>query len=170
MGSQNIGGKVMRWLKPWNLSYVQKIDDPRVQVIVHGLLAPSAHNTQPWKISLDRGNPLVFNLFVDSSRLLPHSDPYSRQITMSQGTFLENVSIDTHPAAQVTLEKAEQENHALYDSITRATSKSYLESGQLASDVVGYLQGINSDADLAVMIFHEDQSFKRDRSFKCSRA
>lgn len=180
-----------RYLKPWNLSYVQKIDDARIQVIAHGLLAPSAHNTQPWKISLDRGNPLVFSLFVDSSRLLPHSDPFSRQITMSQGTFLENASIgaaklgykahielfpdgefdekgtaasiDTHPVARVTLEKTNPENHALYDAITRATSKSHVVSEQLALDVVDYMQGINSDPDLTAVILNKESEVAKLR-------
>jgi hypothetical protein len=180
-----------RYLKPWDLSYVRKIDDPRIQVTAHGLLAPNAHNTQPWKISLDNVNALVFSLFVDSSRLLPHSDPFSRQITMSQGTFLENVtigaarlgyrthieifpdgefdekgtvaSIDAHPVARVTLEKTNSENHPLYDSITRATSKSHVAKEQLASDVVAHLQSINSDPDLMVVIFYEENEVAKLR-------
>jgi len=60
-----------KYLKPWDESYSKQFDDPRIQVIAHGLLAPSAHNLQSWKTSLDKENPLEFKLFVDSERLLP---------------------------------------------------------------------------------------------------
>ena len=59
-----------KYLEPWDESYSKQFDDPRIQVIAHGLLAPSAHNLQSWKTSLDKDNPLEFKLFVDSGRPL----------------------------------------------------------------------------------------------------
>jgi len=60
-----------KYSKPWGESYSKQFDDPRIRVIAHGLLAPSAHNLQSWKASLDKDNPLEFTLFLDSGRLLP---------------------------------------------------------------------------------------------------
>lgn len=60
-----------KYLRPWGESYSKQFDDPRIRVIAHGLLAPSAHNLQSWKASLDKDNPLEFTLFLDSGRLLP---------------------------------------------------------------------------------------------------
>src|SRR6056297_519757 len=60
--------------------------DPRRVALAYALLAPNAHNIQPWL--LDLREPDTVLLHVDRQRLLPHTDPYSRQILISQGTFL----------------------------------------------------------------------------------
>ena len=70
--------------EPWEKTYAQKFDDPRVQLAAHGLLAPSGHNMQPWKIQLD-ANANVFYLYADSSRLTPEVDPYARQTMVTHG-------------------------------------------------------------------------------------
>ena len=56
-----------------------------------GALAPNAHNTQPWLLQARADG--AFDLFVDSKRLLPFTDPWYRQTHVSQGTFLELASI-----------------------------------------------------------------------------
>jgi hypothetical protein len=61
--------------------------DPRRRALASALLAPNAHNRQSWLVDLDQPN--VISLHVDTERLLPETDPPSRQITISQGTFLE---------------------------------------------------------------------------------
>jgi hypothetical protein len=61
--------------------------DPRRWVISHAILAPNAHNLQSWLVDLGTPNEIV--LRCDLKRLLPETDPFSRQIVMSQGTFLE---------------------------------------------------------------------------------
>lgn len=64
---------------------------PEVEVrrwaIAHALLAPSSHNRQPWIVDLRE--PDAISLHVDRQRLLPQTDPWYRQIVVSQGTFLE---------------------------------------------------------------------------------
>lgn len=81
------------YYEPWQTDYYTQFDDIRVQILAHGLLAPSAHNRQPWLIKLDENNSNIIELFTDSNRLLPETDPPSRQITISQGTFLEIAKI-----------------------------------------------------------------------------
>ena len=51
------------------------------------MLAPSSHNRQPWQVDLRE--PDAITLHVDRERLLPETDPWFRQIVVSQGTFLE---------------------------------------------------------------------------------
>jgi hypothetical protein len=61
--------------------------DVRRWLVGHALLAPHSHNLQSWLVDL--GVPGEITLFVDRSRLLPETDPFSRQMMMSQGTFIE---------------------------------------------------------------------------------
>ena len=73
--------------------------DVRLRALSYALLAPSAHNTQPWSVALsDR----AIELSIDRRRLLPQTDPHFRQTHVSQGTFLELLVIALgalgHPA------------------------------------------------------------------------
>ncbi len=61
--------------------------DVRKWILSYAILAPHSHNLQSWLVDL--GQPNEITLYCDLNRLLPETDPYSRQITMSQGTFLE---------------------------------------------------------------------------------
>ncbi len=63
------------------------IRDPRVKALSFALLAPNPHNMQPWIVDLSEPNVITF--VCDRARLLPETDPYSRQITIGCGAFLE---------------------------------------------------------------------------------
>jgi hypothetical protein len=76
------------YLQPWAATYYQQFPDVRMQVVAHGLLAPSGHNMQPWSVRLDSTDSSVFYLYVDPTRLTLAVDPLSRQTLVSQGTFL----------------------------------------------------------------------------------
>jgi hypothetical protein len=56
-------------------------------ILSHAILAPHSHNLQSWLVDLSV--PDEITLFIDQKRLLPETDPFSRQMMMSQGTFLE---------------------------------------------------------------------------------
>ncbi|WP_309615926.1 hypothetical protein, partial [Salinibacterium sp.] len=81
-----------RYLEPWSADYHSNFDDPRVQLVSVGLLASSGHNMQPWLVRLD-SDPNVFYLYADGSRLSPAVDPLARQVMVSQGTFLQYVTV-----------------------------------------------------------------------------
>lgn len=55
--------------------------------VAHAILAPNSHNRQPWLVDLREPDTIL--LQVDRERLLPMTDPWYRQIMVSQGTFLE---------------------------------------------------------------------------------
>jgi hypothetical protein len=57
----------------------------------YALLAPSSHNTQPWRIDL--GDADRIHVYADPRRALPRADPQNRQLLVSQGCFVETCSI-----------------------------------------------------------------------------
>jgi hypothetical protein len=61
--------------------------DLRRWAVAHAILAPNSHNRQPWLVDLREPDTIL--LHVDRERLLPMTDPWFRQIMVSQGTFLE---------------------------------------------------------------------------------
>ncbi len=65
--------------------------DVRRWALGYAILAPNSHNRQPWLADLREPNAIT--LFVDRQRLLPETDPWSRQIVVSQGTFIESLLI-----------------------------------------------------------------------------
>jgi nitroreductase len=65
--------------------------DLRRFVLAHALLAPNPHNRQPWMARLLPDGGL--DLFIDRSRLLPVTDPFSRQIVIGCGAFLELLAL-----------------------------------------------------------------------------
>ena len=65
--------------------------DVRRWILSYAILAPHSHNLQSWLVDLRRPDEIL--LRCDRDRLLPETDPFSRQIMMSHGTFLEIMNI-----------------------------------------------------------------------------
>jgi len=65
--------------------------DVRRWILSYAILAPHSHNLQSWLVDLATPDEIL--LRCDLNRLLPETDPYSRQIMMSHGTFLELLDI-----------------------------------------------------------------------------
>jgi hypothetical protein len=61
--------------------------DPRLKALSHAILAPNPHNRQPWLVDLRKKGELT--LYCDGERLLPVTDPESRQIVIGLGCFVE---------------------------------------------------------------------------------
>lgn len=72
-------------LEPWALA--GGYSEPRRKALSFALLAPNPHNRQPWLVDLATDGEVV--LYADLGRLLPDTDPMSRQITIGLGCFLE---------------------------------------------------------------------------------
>lgn len=72
-------------LSPWTLA--GDYDEPRMHALSYAILAPNPHNRQPWLVDLREEGAVT--LRVDLDRLLPHTDPFSRQIVVGLGCFLE---------------------------------------------------------------------------------
>jgi hypothetical protein len=65
--------------------------DPILQAINVAITAPNPHNTQAWKFKII--SPTEMLLYVDAERILPMTDPTTRQIHIGQGSFLEVLGI-----------------------------------------------------------------------------
>jgi hypothetical protein len=76
-------------MRPWDMA--GQYPDPRMRALSWAILAPNPHNLQPWKVDLSV--PDQATLFVDTDRLLPETDPFSRQIVIGLGCFLEVLRI-----------------------------------------------------------------------------
>ncbi len=72
--------------EPWS-RVTEGFGDVRLNILAYAILAPNPHNMQPWQVRLD--DALAFSVFCDLDRLLPETDPPSRQITIGFGCFLE---------------------------------------------------------------------------------
>jgi hypothetical protein len=72
-------------LAPW--ATAGGYDEIRRKALSFALLAPNPHNLQPWIVDLVGDDEVV--LYADTGRTLPMTDPYSRQITIGLGCFLE---------------------------------------------------------------------------------
>jgi len=68
-----------------------QFDKPILKALAIGLNAPSAHNTQPWKFKIVSDTEA--EIYIDETRLLPQTDPPTRQIHISGGCFLETIAI-----------------------------------------------------------------------------
>ncbi len=97
-----------RALQPWQ-DAGSLYREPRKKALSYAILAPNPHNRQPWLVDLSQAGQVA--LYVDRERLLPHTDPLSRQITIGLGCFLElmrmaalqdgfRVEIDLFPQGQ----------------------------------------------------------------------
>jgi hypothetical protein len=67
------------------------VSDPRMRAISFALLAPNPHNMQAWMADLSE--PDVVTFVCDPARLLPQTDPFSRQVVIGCGCFLELLRI-----------------------------------------------------------------------------
>jgi hypothetical protein len=56
----------------------------------YAILAPSSHNTQPWRLIVN-GDELL--LCADRNRSLPHIDPFDRELIISCGAALFNLRV-----------------------------------------------------------------------------
>ena len=65
------------------------------EIIRYATLAPSGHNTQPWRFAVS-GNTI--RLLPDFSRRLPAVDPQDRELWISLGCALENLTLAAQSA------------------------------------------------------------------------
>lgn len=184
-----------KYLEPWQKTYSQKFDDPRIQLVAHGLLAANGHNMQPWKIQLDKDDPMVFYLYADGDRLTNEVDPFARQMMITQGTFLEYIkiagdelgykaavelfpdggydeqnllqeSMKTKPVAKIMLTKDKPQNNPLYDSMFLPdTNRAAYQSNKLTSEQIDQLEDINTDVNMSIKIFQDKENIEKLGSY-----
>lgn len=137
-------------IDPLENSDAENFPDPILKAINVGITAPNPHNSQAWKFKIL--SALEMELYVDETRILPVTDPTTRQIHIGQGTFLELLKIGANqlgynpeikilpkgdyafsqigkkPVASVQLTKRKEAFHPLYSAVKiRATNRAVYE-------------------------------------------
>ena len=85
---------------PWAMA--GQGEDARQRALSYALLAPNPHNRQPWLVDLRTEGEVT--LYVDTAKLLPHTDPFNRQIAIGLGCFLELMQMAaSHDGQRVTI-------------------------------------------------------------------
>jgi hypothetical protein len=74
-----------RAFAPWSQAGGQQ--DARLKALSYALLAPNAHNLQPWRADLIGADRV--RIWRDKTLDLPMTDPFARQLTIGMGCFLE---------------------------------------------------------------------------------
>ncbi len=151
-------------LNPWD---VRETDFPAAGtpaeklcfLLNYAVLAPSAHNTQPWLFKI---NDDTVELFADRTRALPVVDPDDRELTISCGAALVHLPItlrhfgyegavvpfpdpdDPDLLARIRLgnkRDATAQEHALFEAIgKRRTNRQAFEQRTVPEDVLIALQ------------------------------
>jgi hypothetical protein len=79
--------------RPWPLAPGEAerlgLSEPLAASLALASLAPSSHNTQPWKVRVLSDREV--SVLLDEGRLLPAVDPERREALVSVGAFLENL-------------------------------------------------------------------------------
>ena len=83
-GCQVFSGMPESALEPWQGP--GNVEDVRLWSMSWAILAPNPHNRQPWLLTLVDNDSIVLSL--DPERLLPDTDPLSRQILIGTGALL----------------------------------------------------------------------------------
>ena len=193
------GSMKQTYMEPWSKNYAEKYSDVRVRLAAAGLLAASNHNMQPWKISLDESDPMVFYLYADSSRTTKEVDPYARQMMISQGTFLEYAavagekegyhadislfpdgtydesnlaeSMDSKPVAKITLTKAQPESSTLYDTLFLPdTNRDAYQPEKLTDSQVSALESLSSMSNVSIKLYQDQENLSNIGNFALQSA
>jgi hypothetical protein len=81
-GSERLPDPYAGWAGP-----AASTDDIRIWALSYAILAPNPHNRQPWIADLRKKDEI--EIYIDPKRLLPVTDPFSRQIVIGTGAFIE---------------------------------------------------------------------------------
>ncbi len=83
----------MKNYDPWNIPILEGnigIKELLLHLVGWGILAPSTHNTQPWRFRIAPSKGVI-DLCLDGRFVLPESDKRGRQSVISIGCALQNV-------------------------------------------------------------------------------
>ena len=70
---------------------VPGLGEPLSRILYYASLAPSGHNSQPWSVLIHSDSELTIS--ADPKRRLPAVDSKNREVMLSLGAFLENLTL-----------------------------------------------------------------------------
>jgi nitroreductase len=145
-------------------------------MVEHAVLAPSSHNTQPWRFRIagDR-----FELYADRTRSLPVNDPHDRELIISCGAALLNARLaaayarvgldlellpegdDAALLARATVRGGAPPNDSLFAAIAvRRTCRERFADRDVPSAIVAELRAAAA-SEGARLTIHEDERRRR---------
>jgi nitroreductase len=151
-------------------------EDKALFLANYAVLAPSTHNSQPWKFNISENE---IKIFPDKSRRLQVADAYQRELFISLGSALENLLVaaehfgygynvtyitgETDPAIIVELAPGpSSSNSRLFKAIpSRQTSGEPYENRTIKDSDLQILQSINGDWNGTVYLT-SDSGIKSD--------
>ena len=137
------------------------------ELVRYATLAPSGHNTQPWKFAILRD---TIRILPDYSRRLPAVDPQDRELWISLGCALENLVIAandagyeadaTYPAPEkdyITLHLSRLSTHgptSLLEAIPRRqNNRSVYDGRPVPPAETKKMEAVTSGAGVSTLIF-----------------
>jgi hypothetical protein len=140
------------------------------ELIRYATLAPSGHNTQPWKFAV-HGNTI--QILPDYTRRLPAVDPQDRELWISMGCALENLVIAADAAGygtEVMYPTPEADSLTLHLSRSSAQSpvllmeaiphrqnnRSLYDGRSVSLTEIKKMEAIKSDAGISTQIFTDN--------------
>ena len=83
----------MSWhIKAGDFPRSRDFEDQMKFILSYAVLAPSSHNTQPWKFEVDKKNRYL-HICLDWQNTLPYSDRLNREAYISLGCTLANLIV-----------------------------------------------------------------------------
>jgi len=182
------------YLEPWDKDYYTKYDDPRTQIIAHGILASNGHNMQNWKFKYDVNNDNAFDMYIETERLATEVDPYHSQATISQGTLFEymilagkklgyHLKVELFPdgeysqtvsinelkqtrVARVELEEIEKEQDELYAEMFKPdTSRVAYKKDSVSQEDVEILKALNIYQDIRIIYIGQGDKYEKIKNY-----
>ena len=98
-------------------------------MLLFGVLAPSSHNTQPWRFHIDETEKSI-SIFADFSRRLLQSDSSGRMLFIALGCAAENIII---AAGHYGMDARVEYNSALASGLPEFALKIFLRDGGTGS-------------------------------------
>lgn len=142
----------------------------------YAILAPSSHNSQPWKFNVTNNEILVF---ADKSRWLQVADADQRELYLSLGCALENLIIAADHfgyncsvayfhgqkdlVAEVVLQQAAKPSRdpRLFSAIlSRQTNRNPYEPRAISAADLETIKSLSSDPDAAVFLANDSATMK----------
>lgn len=106
------------WSVDQNQFYKLRTTETKLKFLLkYAILAPSSHNTQPWKFTVSNN---YIDIYADLSRKLEYSDPSGRMIYTAIGCAVQNIKI---AACHYGLSVQIIYNHQLLTTLPRYTMR-----------------------------------------------
>ncbi|WP_380676698.1 Acg family FMN-binding oxidoreductase [Salinigranum sp. GCM10025319] len=168
---------------PWTVSAAAfPGDGPReaqVEFLLrYAILAPSSHNSQPWRFSIDEGS---VDVYADEARWLPVADADRREWYVSVGCALENLLVAAERFGfehDVTYFPSDDESHVahvvlspggsrsphrggLFDALTARSTNHGPYYGSVSTETLDAFESAVTDPDLWVRFVEATETRER---------